>query len=245
MSKAKLGSRFVAIGALLMSASTAFAGDSNGSWQVRAGVTGILFDDKVTSLRSSTAGDLKAAPFNADASLPNIVVPTATITYFFNKNWAVEGICCAAHVKAVGTKGALNGAGNVTEAWVLPPVVTLQYRFDRIAGFQPYVGAGIQWIHYWPGKGDNALGASSVAIEDSVGPALQAGLDYDLGRGWSLDLDVKKAWVDTTVSWRDTTALGTVKADVELNPWWVTASLAYRFNTDELLGRRSDLVSLK
>nr|HML30869.1 OmpW family outer membrane protein [Hyphomicrobium sp.] len=188
-------------------------------------------------------GDLKAG-LGADASIPNIVVPTATITYFFNEHWAVEGVCCAAYVKGVGTKG-LEGTGKLVDAWVLPPVVTLQYHFTRFAGFQPYVGAGVQWIHFWGGKGDNALGASSVAIEDSIGPAIQAGIDYDLGQGWSLNLDVKKAWADTTISWRNAGSLDTVKANVDLDPLWITGSIGYRFNFDDLLGHRTAAASLK
>lgn len=232
-----------AMTALLTFTSAASAGDSNGNLQVRVGVTGVLFDDSVKSVQSSSAGDLKAG-IGADASIPNIVVPTATITYFFDQHWAVEGVCCAAYVKGVGTNG-LEGTGKIVDAWVLPPVVTLQYHFDRFAGFQPYVGVGVQWIHFWSGKGDNALGASSVAIEDSVGPAIQAGIDYDLGQGWSLNLDVKKAWADTTVTWRDAGSLETVKADLDLNPLWVTGSIGYRFNFDDLFGHRITTASLK
>lgn len=227
-----------------LSAGVASAGDSDGNWQVRVGVTGLLFDDDVPSVRTTTGLDLKAA-VGADAKIPNEVVPTATITYFFTKNWAIEAICCTAHVKAKGT-GGLAGAGEIVDAWVLPPIITAQYRFDRRFGFQPYVGVGAQWIHYWAGKADNALGASSVSIDDSFGLALQAGIDYDLGDGWSLNLDVKKTWIDTTITWKNTALTGTdIKADLDLDPLWVTASLGYRFNSDELFGGRSRADPLK
>jgi outer membrane protein W len=134
MSAGKTLSLMSAIAVLIASAGSAFAGDSNGNLQVRVGVTGVLFDDSVRSLRSSSAGDLKAG--GADATVPNVVVPTATITYFFNKNLAIEAVCCAAYVQAEGTKG-LSSLGKLADAWVLPAVVTLQYRFDRIAGIQP------------------------------------------------------------------------------------------------------------
>jgi len=150
MSAGKALSLISTIAVLIASAGAAFAGDSNGNLQVRVGVTGVLFDDSVRSLRSSSAGDLKAG--GADATVPNVVVPTATITYFFNKNLAIEAVCCAAYVQAEGTKG-LSSLGKLADAWVLPAVVTLQYRFDRIAGIQPYVGAGVQWIHYWGSRG--------------------------------------------------------------------------------------------
>lgn len=228
----------------LVSAAPASAGDSNGNLQVRVGVTGGIFDENVTSVRTSTGVDLKSA-VGANAELDDLVVPTATITYFFNKNLALEVFCCAAHVTAEGTNG-LSGAGDIVEAWVLPPIITAQYRFDRTAGFQPYIGAGIQWIHYWPDRADNALGAVDVEMDDSFGFVLQAGIDYDLGDGWSLNLDVKKSWIDTSVTWKDASLTGTdIHADVDLDPLWVTASLGYRFNADDLFGRRTASASLK
>lgn len=235
-----------AIAVLLAFSGAASAGDSNGNLQVRLGVTGILFDDNVKSVRTGGL-DLQAAPYNVDAKVPDVAVPTLTITYFLTKNWAIEAICCTAHVKAEGTGGVLAGAGDIVDAWVLPPIITAQYRFDRTAGFQPYVGVGAQWIHYWGGKADNALQASSVDIDDSFGLALQAGIDYDLGNGWSLNLDVKKTWIDTTITWKNSGFVGggDVKADIDLDPLWVTASLGYRFNTDDLFGSRSSAAPLK
>lgn len=223
----------------MAAATAAFAGDSNGNFQVRFGVTGVVFDDNVKSVTTSGGTDLKAA-IGADASVGSTVVPTATLTYFFTPNWAIEAICCTAHISAKGT-GGLNGTGDIADAWVLPPIITLQYRFDRIGGFQPYVGAGGQWIHYWSGKGDNALGATDVDIDDSFGWALQAGIDYDLGSGWSLNLDVKKTWVDTTITWKNAAGVGgqDIKANVGLDPWWLTASVGYRFNVEDLFARRT------
>jgi outer membrane protein len=216
----------------------AFAGDSNGNLQIRLGVTGVVFDDNVKSV-TATGGsvDLKSA-IGADAKIGNTVVPTATVTYFFTPNWAIEAICCTAHISAKGA-GGLAPLGDIADAWVLPPIITLQYRFDRINGFQPYVGAGGQWIHYWAGKGDNALGAGTVDIDDSFGFALQTGIDYDLGQGWSLNLDVKKTWLDTTVKWKDVPGLHDVRAEVDLDPWWFTASLGYRFNVEDLFHRQA------
>jgi len=233
------GATIVAV--LMVATPHAHAGDSNGNLQIRLGVTGIVFDDDV---RSVTAGggavDLKSA-IGADAKVGDTVVPTATITYFFTPNWAIEAICCTAHISAEG-KGGLASFGDLADAWVLPPIITLQYRFDRLHGFQPYVGAGGQWIHYWAGKGDNVLGAGDVDIEDSFGFALQAGVDYDLGQGWSLNLDVKKTWLDTKITWKDTDpalGLGEVTSKVDLDPWWFTASLGYRFNVEDLFHRTS------
>lgn len=206
------------------------AGDSNGDFQIRVGGTGVLFDDQVNSVKTNTGVNLKSA-IGADAEVEDVYVPTATLTYFFTNNLAFELVCCAAHINVKGT-GGLAPLGDIAEAWTLPPVATVQYRFNRFGHFQPYVGAGVQWIHYWGDTADNALGATKVKFDDSFGPALQAGIDYDLGAGWSLNVDVKKAWVDTKVTWENNKALGgaDVIAKADVDPLWVTASVGYRFN---------------
>jgi outer membrane protein len=211
-------------------AGPSLAGDSNGNFQIRAGGTGIFFDDDVTSVRTNTGVDLKSV-IGADAKIDDIAVPTLTLTYFFTNNFAIEAVCCTDHVTVEGT-GGLAPLGDIAEAWTLPPIVTAQYRLNRIGGFQPYVGAGIQWIHYWGDTSDNALGATKVKFDDSFGFALQAGIDYDLGAGWSLNLDVKKSWIDTKVTWVNNAALGgaDVIAKADVDPLWVTVSVGYRFN---------------
>ena len=100
--------------------------------------------------------------------------------------------------------------------------MTLQYHFDGLGAFKPYVGAGVQWIHFFnEGTSANALGATSVDVDDGFGLALQAGVDLALGDGWYLNADVKKVWLDTDVTWNNT-ALGTVQADVDLDPWIIS-----------------------
>jgi outer membrane protein len=39
--------------------------------------------------------------------------------------------------------------------------------------------------------------------------------------------------------------LGDVVADVDLDPWIINAGIGYRFNLEDLLGRRSEPVPLK
>src|SRR5688572_28952783 len=90
--------------AVMPIAPAASAGDSNGNLQLRVGVTGVIFDDNVKSVTTSSGADLKAL-IGADADVGNTVVPTATITYFFTPNWAIEAICCTAHISATGTGG--------------------------------------------------------------------------------------------------------------------------------------------
>ena len=52
--------------------------------------------------------------------------------------------------------------------------MTLQYHFDDMGGFKPYVGAGVQYIHFFD---ENSNLGGSLDIDDAFGFALQAGVD--------------------------------------------------------------------
>ncbi|HEY7669812.1 MAG TPA: OmpW family outer membrane protein [Hyphomicrobium sp.] len=211
------------------------AGDSNGNFQVKLGVTGVIFDDETTS---TTLNGAAAALGQAETN--DTVLPTLMLTYFLDKNWALELFCCFAQVNVRGDTGALAGLGKLASTWAFPPILTAQYHFDGMGAFRPYVGAGVEWIHYFDENSNLGGGAD---FDDSWGFALQVGTDIDLGGGWSLGLDAKKVWEDTKITWTGT-GLGTVVAEHDLDPWFLTANLGYRFNLSDLFGRR-EAVPLK
>lgn len=228
----------VALFAGALAALPAQAGDSNGDFQVKLGVTGVIFDDNTKYV---TINNGPAVP-NASASTNDNVIPTLMLTYFLNKNWAVELFCCFDQVNITG-QGALAPLGKIASTWAFPPILTLQYHFDGMGAFRPYVGVGGEWIHYFKEKSNIGGGAN---LDDSFGFALQVGTDIDLGHGWSLGLDAKKVWEDTQITW--TGALGnnsTVVAKHDLDPWFLTANLGYRFNIEDIFGRRYQPVALK
>jgi outer membrane protein len=170
---------------------------------------------------------------------------TLTLTYYLNHNLALELFCCFAQASVRGAD-VLKSNGEIASTWLFPPALTAQYHFDGFGAFRPYVGAGVEWIHYFDeGLGDNGLVASHVKFRDSVGPVVQAGFDYDLGGGWSLGFDFKKVWLDTKITWTDTAVVTPVVAVHDLDPIIVTANLGYRFNLSDLFGRRAEPAPLK
>ena len=173
-----------------------------------------------------------------DAHVSTEWIPTLTLTHFFTKNVAAELFCCFGRFNAKG-EGDLKGT-DLGNFWVFPPILTLQYHFDPISGFKPYVGAGVQYIHYFDG-GRSDLGGAKIGLDDSWGFALQGGIDVEIGRGWYLNADIKKVWLDTDASWKDTG----VKADVTVDPLIVSVGVGYRFNLADLLGSRAAPAPLK
>jgi len=218
--KAYLGGLALA-GAVATAAVPAQAGDYSGDMLVRVQGTYLNFNDDSTNLGVVDGG----------LELDDEFIPTLTLTYFLNKNLAVELFCCFANLDA-----ELNGATKVADFWVFPPALTLQYHFDSMNGFKPYVGVGLQYIA--PFSEDAAgplLGPPPVRVEvdDALGFTLQAGVDVELGQGWYLNADVKKTWIEHTVSLDGVDAF-----DVDIDPWIFSVGLGYRFNLSDIFGSR-------
>ena len=207
-------------------AGSAAAGDYNGDFMVRAGVSVVVPD---TDAKVFSNGGYLGGSFDADVS--NQWIPSATLTYFFTPNISAELFCCFSKHDIDG-KGALAGA-DLGDTWIFPPIVTLQYHFTGMGRIKPYVGAGVQWIHFFSEGRSPDLGGR-LEIDDAFGFALQAGIDIEIGSGWYLNADVKKSFIDADASWKGTG----YSANVDLDPWIISANVGYRFNLSDVFGRR-------
>lgn len=213
----------------------AVAGSTSGNFMVRLQGTVV---DPDSSANVSIAG----APLaGADAEVSTEVLPTATLTYFFNNNLALELFCCFASLDAKG-KGAIAGV-DLGDFWVFPPALTLQYHFDERGGWKPYVGAGVQYIHFFSEGRSTLPGAPKIDLDDALGFTLQAGVDVSLGGGWYLNADVKKTWIETDATWNS--GLGLVSADVDIDPWIFSVGVGYRFDLGSVFGSRHEAAVLK
>ncbi len=199
-------------------ATTATAGDYGGDFMIRVGGSVVNPDSSADVF----AGGVTIA--GADAEVSTEVIPSATLTYFFNKNFAVELFCCFAKHEVDG-RGALAGF-DLGDTWIFPPALTLQYHFDSMNGFKPYVGAGVQYIAFFSEGNSSSLGGAGLDIDDAFGLTLQAGVDVEIGSGWYLNADVKKTWIQADASWSGTN----ITADVDIDPWIFSAGIGYRFN---------------
>lgn len=230
----KLGKLTLAAAAMgaIVAATPASAGDYNGDFLVRLQGTVVAPDASATVFAPGGA----LVP-GADADISTEVIPTLTLTYFFNKNIAAELFCCFAKFDVQG-EGVLKGA-DLGDTWVFPPIVTLQYHFDSMNGFKPYVGAGVEYIAFFS-EGDSKTLNAVTNIDNAWGFALQAGFDLEVGNGLYLNADVKKVWLDTEASW------GTGHtAEVDVDPWIFSVGLGYRFNLSDIFGSREAAAPLK
>jgi outer membrane protein len=217
--------------AMLAAAAPAYAGSEAGNFMVR--VQGTVVDpDSSATVKS---GGVVQSTWDAEVSTE--VIPTLTLSYFLNKNIAVELFCCFAKHSAEG-KGGIDGM-DLGDFWIFPPALTLQYHFDNFGAFKPYVGAGVQYIHFFS-EGNSDLG-TKIELDDAFGFTLQAGVDVAIGGGWYLNADVKKTFIDTDASWGSSG----VTAEVDIDPWIYSLGVGYRFNLDDVFGRRAEAAPLK
>lgn len=193
---------FAAITALALAA-PAQAGVLD-NFQIKVGVSGVMPDE---------SGD----PIDVDIS--DEWVPSLQVEYFFNDHVSAELLCCVATHEVTAASGAID-LGEVTH---FPPTVTLKYRWTNFGQFEPYVGAGVNYTAFIDSEPPAGL---SVEYDASVGPALQAGFDYRLDDHWGVNFDVRRIWINT-----DVTISGAINATdaVDINPWVVSTSVAYRF----------------
>lgn len=219
----------------------AAAGDNNGDFMVRVLATGVLPDTDADAI----AVGANPAAFPADNyEVSDQLIPALTLSYFFNKNVALELFCCFAEHNIDG-KGVLGTvAPDVGDTWIFPPALTLQYHLDPIGGFKPYAGVGVQYIAFFDTQ-SNDLGGS-MDIDNAWGFTLQAGVDVELGSGWYLNADLKKTWLDTswTITGSPVTAGAPISGSFDLDPWIVSAGIGYRFNLADIFGSR-EAVPLK
>jgi outer membrane protein len=246
----RLTARLAALAVGLGLANSAVAQGYDGNFMVRILGAQVVSQDKLTSLTSVSGlptADLKAAGF--DAKVSDQTIPAATLTYFLSRNLALELFCCFTrhHVDLRAPAPFTALSGKVADTWMFPPAVTLQYHFDGMGALKPYVGVGVQYIHFFnESTGNNTLNARSVNIDDAFGVTLQAGLDVAIGNGWYLNADVKKTWLDTKATWTNSAVTnGNIVAKVDIDPLIVSAGIGYRFNLGDLFGARSSAAPLK
>ena len=150
-------------------------------------------------------------------SVNNKWMPELDISYFFNKNVAVELVLTVPQKHTLYSSALGRDIGTLKH---LPPTLMAQYHFDT-AGFKPYVGAGINYTRF---SGVDVMGGAASIDKNSWGPALQVGVDIPLTGNLYLNFDLKKVYIRTDV-YAGAANLGTFKVD----PMLLGVGLGWRF----------------
>ena len=148
-------------------------------------------------------------------SVNNTWLPEVDFTYFFSPNLAAELILTVPQRHTVSAGDTVIGSLRH-----LPPTLTVQYHFP-VSGFKPYVGAGLNYTRF---SSVHLLGGAADIKRNSVGLALQAGVDVPLSKTLYLNVDVKKVFINTKVR-----AGGAELGKFKVDPVLLGVGLGWRF----------------
>lgn len=183
----------------------------------------LLITARATQVSSDADDPIRTAagaPSGLHVDVKSDVMPTLGFTYFLSDHVAVEAILGATQ-HDIRARGPATNV-EVHKTWVLPPVVTLQYRPVTGKAFSPYVGAGVNAMVFFDGKNKNGF---NVDLDNAVGYAIQAGFDAALKDNWTLNADVKKVFVKTDAKING----GALNSAVHLDPLVVSVGFGRRF----------------
>ena len=189
-----------------------------GDWKLRGRVIDVLPTDE------SDAVDDAGGTIEADSSAALEV----DVTYMFNEKWGLEVVAALTSHDVDGQGGDVEGF-NYGSADLIPPCFTAQYFFGQ-GNLRPYVGAGLNYTFFSFDESQAVRDAGiEIDLDDSVGFLVNAGLDWNLGKGnWLLNFDVKYIDLSTDATLKlDGTEIGTV--DVGISPWIVGVGVGYKF----------------
>lgn len=211
----------------VLAAMTTLAGPAaaleQGDWLVRLRAIGVFPTDDSGGI----SPDLLTSSLEAQPA----VMPELDFTYMATDNIGLE-LILATTPHDVDGKGAISGLNKVADSWLLPPTLLVQWHFLPKSQFRPYVGAGINYTITYGEDATSSLegalgGPTKVRLSDSVGWAVQAGIDVGIDENWFVNLDVKYIDIDVDA---DIITGGTKRtADVSIDPVIVGLGVGYRF----------------
>jgi len=226
-----------------------------GDFMLRAGPAHVAPDDSSSDLAFSGKGPLAGQ----DLALPGTGVAVdsnsqlgITATYMITSHIGIGVLGATPFKHNISGADGLNGVGKLAETKHLPPTLTLQYfPMDSASRLQPYAGVGVNYTTFFEEKTTNTLNAvidsvaqanfgtpagtvdgSKLDLDDSVGVALELGVDYMLDEHFGLNAAIW--WVDletdaTITALSGETEVGEITTDVEIDPMVYMVGFTYKF----------------
>jgi len=224
---------YLALGFLVCTTGAALAqaqplpGFSTGDIVVRLAATGIM----------PLAANSHIDTIGGTVDVTSTPAPEADISYFVTDNISVQLISTATRHEISANNTALTSLLgskiDLASTYVLPPAIVAQWNFFPHAALDPYVGAGIDFLFPFDTQANKlalpGIGpvVQKVGLSTAVGPTFDVGLNYNISGPWFLNIDYKQ--ILDRVDARVHTAVGLVKAHVDLDPGVLSAGIVYRF----------------
>lgn len=230
----KIGVLAAAVMAIAPAAQAFEAGD----FILRAGVVHAAPDDSSDVI---TAGGAPVFGDNSRVAVDSNTQLGLRATYMFNSHIGLGLLAATPFEHNISGAGDLAGVGKLGETKHLPPTLTLQYfPMPSTSAFQPFVGVGVNYTTFFEEKTtDTVAGAlgvdsTSLKLDDSVGVAVEVGMDYMLSENFGLNAAIWWADINTDAAITAYDAAGNVvartdKFDVEIDPMVYMVGFTYKF----------------
>ncbi len=227
---------------LLTTLPSAVMAHKQGEWIARVGAATVDPDESSSLIN---VADLGGNVPDSGLGIGSDTQVGITVAYMITDNIALELLAATpfehdVSIKGNGIAGAQPGLPNGTDIATvehLPPTLSLQYfPLDSSSKIQPYAGIGINYTLILDESlssaikadvADGGLAASNLDIDDSIGLSLQLGVDYQLDDKWLINAAVWNMDIETEASFDS--AVGKVKADLDIDPWVYMVSVGYKF----------------
>ena len=148
-----------------------------------------------------------------------------TFSYMFTDNIGLGVLGAYPFEHDIEGKGSISGLGKVATIKHLPPTLTLQYYFNNTTQFTPFLGAGLNYTHFFDEDTKGALSGTDLDLDDSWGYALEGGVDYNINDHWMVSGQIYYINIETRAK------IDAVPGsyDVDINPWVYFLSAGYKF----------------
>lgn len=234
------GFRLSVLAAAVMAVAPAAQAFEAGDFVLRAGAVHVAPDDSSDSITVGGA-PLLGAGVDSKVSVDTNTQLGLRATYMVTNHLGLGVLGATPFKHNINGGGDLPGDLKLGETKHLPPTLTLQYfPMASSSAFQPYAGVGVNYTVFFEEKTssnlDNALGVASSELEldDSVGVAVEVGMDYMLSENFGLNAAIWWADINTDARVDVFDANGTKLAEtdefeVEIDPMVYMVGFTYKF----------------
>lgn len=188
-----------------------------GDWLVRIGLSNV-------NPNASSSNPQGGLPGGSDVTVDSSTRPSFTVGYMLTDHLDLEILAAWPFKHDITGTGALAGAGKIGDTKQLPPTLSVDWHFMPNSNIRPYVGLGLNYTHFFSENATGALAGTTLSLDNSWGPAAQAGLDADVGANWSFNASVRYIQIKTTATYSNG-----YKLDVDINPWVFTVGIGTNF----------------
>jgi outer membrane protein len=192
----------------------------------------LLLAGSAAAVGSAGANELvlRAGVHNVDPKSDNNAVvhvdSNATLSlaaeWFFNRNLALDVLGSLPFRHDIRLNSDNSKVGSIKH---LPPTISLQYHFNPGGAFDPYLGAGVNYTLIFDKQTTGALTGTKLSVDNSFGPAVQAGGDFAIGKDWLLGVDVRYIRIKAKAA-----VNGASIGDVKVDPLVYGVSIGRRFS---------------